>query len=156
MAARTRTDFVAGQTLTAAQMDALPAGWLGYLVSQSNQTGITTEADITNLSTLSVTLEANRLYRVWAELTIESTIADERATVRIYKGSDLQVQRPFGMPSYPSTTTRLGVHVSRVFTSTAGTYTFKVSLEREYLGSLSVKANSDAPALLVVEDLGAA
>jgi len=155
MAERTRHDYVAGEVLTAAQLDAMPGGWIGYLVSTSNQTGITTETNISGLSSLTVTLEANRLYRVTTEFTIEAATKNERAIVKIYKGTDLQVQRPISFPAYPDLEARVTAHVSRLFTSTAGDFEFRVSLAREYIAALSVVANSNAPAILSIEDLGA-
>lgn len=155
MAERTRHDYVAGEVLTAAQLDAMPGGWIGYLVSTSNQTGITTETNITGLSGLTVTLEANRLYRVTTEFTIEAATKNERAIVKIYKGTDLQVQRPIAFPAYPDLEARTMAHVSRLFTSTAGDFEFRVSMQREFIAALSVQANSNAPAILSIEDLGA-
>lgn len=155
MAERERHDYVAGEVLTAAQLDAMPGGWIGYLVSSSNQTSITTEVAISGLSGLTVTLEANRLYRVSAEFTVESTIKNERAIVKILKGTDLIVQRPFAFPAYPDLEPRITVHLSRVFTTTAGDFEFSVRMSRDFIAALSVQANSNAPALLVIEDLGA-
>lgn len=157
MAERTRHDYVAGEVLTAAQLDAMPGGWIGYLVSTSNQDGIASQnaVAITGLSGLTVTLEANRLYRVAAEFTVESTVKNERATVQIVKGNDLMIQRPFPFPAYPDLEPRITVHLSRLFTSTAGDFEFSVRMAREYIAALSVQANSNAPAILSIEDLGA-
>jgi hypothetical protein len=155
MAERERHDFVAGEVLTAARLDAMPGGWIGYLQSTSNQTGITTEVDIAGLSGLNVTLEANRLYRVSAEFTIEAATKNERASVKIYKDTDLIVQRPIAFPAYPDLEARTTARISRLVTSLSGSFAFKVTMAREFIAALSVIANSNAPAFLIVEDLGA-
>lgn len=153
MAARARNDFVAGQVLTAAQMDALPGGWVGYLVQSSSQGSITTETDITALSSLTVTLEANRLYKCWAELSVETSTATEIARARIYRGADVQVARKLLLADAAD---EYVFPLARVFTvSSGGSYTFKVTLERiGTTGTLQATASSNTPGILCVEDLG--
>ena len=90
-----------------------------------------------------------------AEFTIESATKNERATVKLYKGTDLIVQRPIPFPAYPDLEARTTAHISRLVTSLDGDFTFKVTMQREFIASLSVIANSNAPAWLTVEDLGA-
>jgi hypothetical protein len=62
-----RTAYVgseaAGDTLTAANFNKLPGGLVGYAVRTTDQTGISTEADITSLS-IPYTFVAGRLYRL--------------------------------------------------------------------------------------------
>ena len=64
MAVRTAYDAVAGSTLTAANLDRYPGGWIGYAEATTGQTGISGAADLTSLS-VTVTVGTSR--RILAE-----------------------------------------------------------------------------------------
>lgn len=66
----------------------LPAGWVGMIDPPvtTNQTGITTETDLTGLAE-TVTLKADRVYLLIASVPLSSATAGDRVGVNIKEGS---------------------------------------------------------------------
>jgi hypothetical protein len=129
-----------------------PRGVLGYAEVTANQTGITTEADLTGLS-VSVTVAAGRRIRVTGQVRYGGTTSDDVATLRIKEGTisiqtaQLLVSRATGQAN-PTLTTAV------VLTPSAGSHTYKLSLERPIgTGNMQLVASSNSPAFILVEDI---
>jgi spore coat protein U-like protein len=63
------TTFTSGAILTAAQMNNLPWGQVGYVTKATTQTAITTEADIAGLS-ITWTAVAGRVYKFTTHINL--------------------------------------------------------------------------------------
>lgn len=155
MASRTRHDFASGAILTSAQLDALPAGWLGYKLQTNALGGVTnSEATIPELQE-TVTWGAGRILRLAAEISVESTVALDEVRIRIVRDTDVQLARDFGILLANKDQ---GHHVERLWeTPSAGSGLFKVTVERVTgSGTITVQASSNLVGSLIIQDLGSA
>lgn len=153
MVARTVHDFVAGETPSAAIFDADPRGWQGRQTTSADQTGITTETDLTDLSALSVTVLSGRVIRVTAHCTVDSDVTGDHAILTLYQDSDAKAscRRDLGAANRDET-----FNISWVGTPSAGAHTFKLTLKRASgTGTVALRASAADQAVLLVEDIGA-
>ena len=147
---------VASEVLTAANLKKLAAGWIGYATVTANQTGITTEVDLTNL-TVTVTVPADRLIVVEAYgFRISSATADDIANFRI-KESTTQLAESrvdCGQPS-AGNGGNFGYVATAPFTPSAGSHAYKTTLSLAAgTGDLAFRAAADTPAWIRVIDIG--
>ena len=142
--------YVAGDILTAANLNLLPAGTVGYAEVTANQTGITTETNLTSLS-LTFTAVSGRRYRITGAIDIASSVADGAAEFFIKESATF-----IGRYTQPITSTSAyRVYVTRVLTPTAGSHTYNLSLKRTTgTGTYVMGANSAYPAYIHIEDVG--
>lgn len=145
-------NFVAGTALTAADMNLLPGGMVGYVAKGSSQGSITTEADISGL-TLTWTAVTDRLYRTTAFTAgILSTVAGDNMIVKITDGSNV-LKGCRGSVTAAAATQGLTVIAVAIETGLSGSTTRKVRcLRNSGTGTLTF----EAPSFLLVEDLGIA
>jgi hypothetical protein len=131
-------------------------GWLGYVDRTSNQTTITSEADLSSL-TVTVDVPADRRLKVTGSARVRGVDGSADAFLRI-KEDGTQIQRAIAHPGGASAENDDTVMIQAVVTPSAGSTTYKLTLEKVAGGasSLSVIAASDAPAFLLVEDIGPA
>lgn len=144
---------VAGDVLTAANFSKLPGGWLGYVEVTADQTGITTEVDLTSL-TLAVTVGTSRRIKITGSVMAQSTIAGDAVVLQIKEGGTyLQaVQNNTPVAGQPMVFER-----SVVLTPTAGAHTYKLALARASgTGTISMRASATFPAWIDVVDIGPA
>jgi hypothetical protein len=139
-----------GITHTAANDNNLPGGWIGYVQVVANQSSITGEADLTGLSQ-AITVNTNRRIKVTGKIQVSSTVSTDSAILRIKEGAT-QLQQGRGNADNSGLT----IQVSAVLTPTAGSHTYKLSLERDGTGSATMQASSTVPAFLLIEDIGPA
>ena len=120
----------------------------------ANQTGITTEADLTNM-TATFVADAGRLYSVKVVGMCSASVAGDRAGVRIYGGSTAYQDRIVLLGSaFVEVDADAEVLISGL---PAGSITFKAALRRAGgTGTISWIASASSPAYLLVEDLGPA
>ncbi len=141
-------DIAALETLVAS----LPIGVLGYAEVTANQGSITTLADLTSL-TATVTVGTDRRIRVVGFIGVAvDTVSDTTATLHIRESStSLQLAR-----NRPVGNTRQAVlQAVWVGAPSAGSHTYKLSLEREVgTGTLTMHAASTNPCFILVEDIG--
>lgn len=125
-------------------------GVLGYAQAVSDQTGITTETDLTTLS-VTVTVGASRRIRVSSQLSPYSTVAGDSVWGRIKEGATtLQFSQATMNGAQAESTT-----ITAIVSPSAGAHTYKVSLTRQGgTGSVTSQASSTAPAFICVEDVG--
>jgi hypothetical protein len=144
--------FASGGNPTAAQVNGWAQGTLGYAQVVANQTGITTETDLTSL-TATVTLVAGRRIRISAQAGIQSSVTGDTIILRIKEGATV-LQQAVG--SVQPVNSEVTFSPSVVLTPTVGSHTYKLSLLRlAGTGTLTmVGASNDVPFILV-EDIGA-
>ena len=78
MAITPNTTFTAGNILTAAQMNRLPWGIMGYAQATASQSGITTETNVTGLS-VTFTADSTRYYKttIYTFSALQNTAAGD-------------------------------------------------------------------------------
>lgn len=155
--------YIAGDVLTAANMNLLPAGEVAYAQVTSNQTGITTGSDLTSL-TVTFTAVAGRRYKLTGQCLVARTAtapnpatlhAKESTTVLAVASVDI-ARLSSGTPS--ATNTLRVEYVNNA--SISGSKTWKLLLgSMNYSGSdsagtVDMLAASTYPAFILVEDIG--
>ena len=148
------TTFVAGNILTAAQMNNLPFGRVAAPVNiTSSQTGITTVVDITG-ATITFTAVAGRLYRACFYGLFNSTVATD-VFAFILADSANAIQQLFLFT--PATTSDVSWGNEFVFTPGAGSITRKLRVQRQSgTGTGTITAGGTFPTQFWIEDIGSA
>lgn len=139
------------------RVDNASTGELGYAEVTANQTGITTEVDLTGLS-VTVTVETGRLVRVSAGGQLRWTSAADPNILMMIKQDGTRVQN-IGKVRGPDTggtaaERALAVEGSVRLAPSAGSHTYNVSLSADV--ATDVQASGFNPAFILVEDLGPA
>ena len=145
---------VTNDVLTAANVNNLPGGWIGYVEATSSQTGISSETDLTSLS-VTVTVNTTRRILIQGYVPCSGTAVDDRALVRIKESSTVLQLAAVPIQNAASVNAGSG-SPAVVITPSSGSHTYKLSLERATGGSGSVGTNvsSTQPAWLGVIDIG--
>ena len=154
MASRTGKEFAALEVLTAANLNKLAEGWIGYASNSADQTGISGTSDITG-ATITVTAGTARLYLVLATVTVTTS-----ASGLVWNGTILEDSTVIGRWAR---TTGMGANAIQQFTGfalatpTAGSHTYKLQITLSSgTGTLDVSGTAPAQAKIVVVDLGPA
>jgi hypothetical protein len=152
MAITPNTTFTAGAILTAAQMNRLPWGIMGYAQATANQSGITTATDVTGLS-VTFTAISSRYYKttIYTFSALQNTAAGFPEFI-IADGSNVQKQA--GVIYLPAST-QAPLSVSVVETGLSGSVTRKARAATT-AGTLLMAAGAASPMFIVVEDIGQA
>jgi hypothetical protein len=169
-AAATTATIVRGQEGTAAAAWAAGATWahaatvkdlegvafgtLGYAQLTSAQTGITTVADVTSCS-VTVYVAPSRRIRVSGQAPVTASVANDHSLGRIKEGGT-----SLGVWFYATTVVAArdsNGAGSVVLTPSAGSHTYKLTMERTGVsaGDISINATATNPAFILVEDIGA-
>lgn len=152
MTSRVGKEFVALEVLTAASLNLMPDGWVGYGANSANQTGINTSTDITNAN---VTIQAgtNRLYLILATVTVTAGAASQG-----WAGTIVEDSTVIGRWAR---TENLNNGAIQQFTGwtlatpSAGTHTYKLAVTwSSGTGSIDISGTAPAQAKIVVIDLG--
>ena len=151
--------YIAGDVLTAANLNLLPGGKMGYAEVTADQSTITTVADLTSL-TVTWTAVAARRYRLTFEGSLETSSAPSVNTVYITNSSNTAVAtRAFSLAANASageTPQWVGATVTLTGLSGSVTYKVRAAYTPDSVGSLTLKASATAPAYFLVEDIGPA
>jgi hypothetical protein len=148
------TTFVAGNILTAAQMNNLPFGRVAAPISiTTNQGSITSQVDITG-ATITFTAIAGRLYKAcWAGL-FNSTVSTDTFNFLLTDSSNNIQQQAISCPATTSDVSFIGFHV---FTPGAGSITRKLRVQRQSgSGTGTIVAGGTFPTIFWIEDIGSA
>lgn len=139
-------------TGTAWEPDRAPRGALGVATVTSNQTGVTTEVDLTGM-TVTVTVGAGRRIRIsFTTLLIPAGAVNTTASVTIKEGATVLRECFFLMNNVSAPVTATD---SVVLTPSSGSHTYKLTLSRAVgAGSVETNAQSTRPAYILVEDIG--
>ena len=146
--AKTSGGVVKNGSLNAAA--ATPLGTLGYAQVTANQTGITTEVDLTSL-TVTVTAVTGRRLRITGKIEAASSVAADTLVLNI-KESTTVLNR--ALASAPAATGAVTMTATAIVTPTAASHTYKLSLSRVGTGTAEMDAASTQPAYILCEDVG--
>lgn len=140
-------------TPTPAPASGAPSSMLGYAEVLSGQTGITTEADLTNLF-VTITVPVGRRIRITGNVGLYSDVANDTGIIYLKEGASyLQFSRHTIDVAGRSSTVP---PVTAVISPSAGTHTYKLSLAREAgSGTLQMVAGATSPSFILVEDITA-
>jgi hypothetical protein len=145
------TTFVAGNILTAAQMNNLPMGVAGYASNASLSQNVSSLTDMTSL-TVTFTAVTGRIYKVegWVYMAttegtnVTNTMIRNGATTLNLSSDNLQIAN-----------VAYSTYVCYVGTFTAGSTTLKLSGQRAAgSGTITASAGAGNPAQILVTDLG--
>lgn len=143
--------FVAGTALSAAEMNLLPGGTVGYAERTTDQTTITVQVDITSL-TVTWTAVAGRRYKITGKVEVTSTAADGAYVLVLTDAANTSKQRA---TDACLTTSGRTVTLTHVEEPGSGSITRKLRLSKAGgTGSLTAGAAAASPAFLLVEDVG--
>jgi hypothetical protein len=154
MAITPNTTFTAGSILTAAQMNRLPWGIVGYAERTSTVTVNTGTSDITGCS-VTFTANATRYYRITAATLMNSNHgASQDIDFRI--AVDGTAQRVFGNTLFanPGPGDRMQFCTSYITTLTAGSRTIKLQGSFSGGASNTFDASATNPSFILIEDIG--
>lgn len=153
MSTRTAKEFVALETITAANLNRAAGGWLGYAANSSDQTSIsTTNVDVNNV-TVTVTVGTGRLLLVLVTATVTAL-----ANSSSYNGTIVEDSTTIGRWARTNGTAVNDIMQCSGFaitTPSAGTHTYKAVVSAT-AGSIEVSGTAPAQAKIVVIDLGTA
>jgi hypothetical protein len=147
--------YTALDVLTAADMNLLPAGEVGYASVTANQGSITTIADLTSL-TATWTAVASRRYQITVFGQAVSSVAGDLAGLYITNGAGTQVQlTTWYLPSAGVSSVAVSAQV--LLTGLSGSVTYKARMARvSGTGTIQFSASATAPGQFSVVDLGVA
>lgn len=147
-------EITTGELVSAAGLNSLPGGVLGYAEVTANQTGITTETDLTGLS-VTVTVADSRRIKITYFGAHEINTVDNRVVASIKESTTtlafLQTHH-----SEAATPGRHNAYGAAVITPSSGSHTYKVTMLAPDAGSASLAASATGPAFILVEDIGPA
>lgn len=129
-----------------------PWGYIGYATATADQTGITTETDLTGCS-ITWTAVNNRYYLVQAFTQAYSTVVDDIVQLKITDAANASKQiAPFAIRS---TSVATSVMASVIVTSLTGSTTLKARVVRASgTGTIRCLAGAGYPAFISIQDIG--
>lgn len=146
-------EIITGELVSAAGLNSLPGGVLGYAQVTSNQGSITSEVDLTGLS-VTVDVAATRRIRVSAHALWTSDTTNDGVGMEI-KESTTRLQALRGIIALGGESVTL--HGATVLTPSSGSHTYKLTgLRVSGSGTTQMTASATVPAFILVEDLGPA
>jgi hypothetical protein len=149
--------FTAGDVLAAADMNALPGGFIAQGQATANQT-LTGAGphDITNCS-VTFTAVANRRYKISGLVQVAGADDNSRWSGRIVEGSTI-IQRIGLLEGTDSANADRAVFSGFIVRSpSAGSVTYKLTVARDAgAGNLTAEASVLNPNVILVEDIGPA
>lgn len=140
---------VSGEVLTAANVNKIPGGWIGYATNTAAQTGVgTTATDLTNL-TVTVTVDTSRRIRITGYVPIQQRTSAALSEVDIHEGAT-RLARHFASVAADQFDT---MTPSVILTPTAGSHTYNLKMVTS-AGTVDTVYGTDTIAFILVEDLG--
>ena len=152
--------FTAGQTLTAASMNAisgnltfLPRGLTAYAQTSTPQGSITGVTDLTSLS-VTFTAEANRYYLIHGFVTAYSSVGSDGFGVIIANAASIALATAHALSR-----DNLAGYGASAFVRVApgaGSVTYKLRSSRSGSGTLTYQPDGVTPSFIMVTDIGPA
>lgn len=152
--------YVAGDVLTAANMNLLPGGKMisDTITGDVSISGISSAGDVGDITGLSVTWTAvaSRLYRVTLSVMGTTNVAGDTLSAFITDGSNVIKQACYGQTN--DATYGVGLTCFEVVSGLSGSITRKARMGMRIGTGTTVTCRAAAtyPGILTVEDLGAA
>lgn len=144
--------FVAGEVLTATNLNDLTSGRVSSVSVTSSQGSITTITDLTSL-TITFTAIASRYYEIRGMVMVQSTVAADRVEVAITDGSNTYVSAASILTSTANVDQSLNVF--GLVSPGAGSVTYKLrALRVSGTGTVTMSASATRPALFLIKDIG--
>lgn len=142
-----------GDVQTASDLAGLPWGVMGYVNgSTSDQTGITTVADVTGLS-VTFTAVSSRLYRTTLTVCVQQKTAGDTPNVYITDGSDTAKKAASATLDVDEISQALAIVLLETGLSGSVTRKGRAAVGS---GSVTVVGTQDRYPTIIVEDMGAA
>lgn len=147
-------NVVDGEIASDDDFNSIPGGACGFISTTTNQTGITTEVDLTTL-TLTLTVPASRRLKITAKVPVSSATADDRVGMSIKEGSTV-------LGSDQTTAAAVNLPYSllsvAIVDPSAGSHTYKVTagLGGGATGPMRTDHASNGMSFLLIEDIGPA
>jgi len=143
----------AGDVLTAVNFRKLPGGWIGYAEGSTDQTGITTNADVTGC-TVTLTPDSSRRLKITGQVFCEASGAAARASLAVFAdGAQVGAAGQLRLET-TGTAGRSTAHVTAVITPTSASHTYKLNMTAA-TGTLNLPSATQL-AWILVEDIGPA
>lgn len=137
---------------SAADINNLPGGELGYITVTSNQTGITTVTDLTSL-TLTFTPATARIIRLDYAFNVNSNTASDEFQVRVIKDGSQVDRKNFGCSGIGNGVA-VGWFEDHSPTNASHTYRLQMGQSGGSSGTFSVQASATQPAQFTAYDRG--
>lgn len=137
--------------ISATNNNRLPGGWIGYAEKVANQSGITTEVDVTGLQE-DVTLVSGRRYRVEALVHVQSASGAVTALLEINDGAN---RTQIGRVQLAATAHFHTMTMSYYVTGDGNSHDLQVRAAGS-AGGIDVVAGGEFPCYLAVVDVGPA
>jgi hypothetical protein len=142
--------WTAGQVLTAAAINDLTSGRVGYVAVTSSQGSITSVVDLTSL-TVTFTAIASRYYRITGHVMAQNNTANARCDLQLTDGSNNVLAISRG--SSGATNQDFTLIATYIVAPGAGSVTYKLRAVANS-GTMQMTAAATAPAFISVEDFG--
>jgi hypothetical protein len=144
--------FVTDEVVTAAKMNLLPKGVLGYAEVTANQVTISTVTDLTGLS---VTVSVASGHRIKITAGGDTSITDTAGVALAQIKESGTVLGRWARWEARSTNQQMSSQRSVVLAPSVGSHTYKLTLERAAgTGTVGLVAGAGNPAFILVEDIG--
>ena len=149
--------FTAGDVLAAADMNALPAGFIAIGSGTTNQTiNANGPTDLTGC-TVTFTAVANRRYKITGQCGVSGIDADNRWLGLIYRGASAVGRFGTKEGNDAANNDIIHWHGCLVDSPSAGSVTYKLAVERTSgAADATFLGASDNPRFILVEDIGPA
>lgn len=143
----------AGNTITAANNNRIPGGWIGYAEGTTSQTGITTATDVTGCS-VTLTPNSSRRLKITGQILAQASGSAARAILLILQ--DGTQVGPAGQQRMETTASagQCTVRTSAIITPTNASHTYKLQAQAG-TGTINVASDTQT-AWILVEDIGPA
>lgn len=142
----------AGQVLTAANVNNLPGGWIGFVEVTTAQSGISAITDLTGLSQAVTVNNTRKIKITFHSPGTLSTVAGDRFRYYVREGATI-LQTIEGVA--PGTSRAEGMTMTWSGNPSSGSHTYKISLERiTGTGTLTAAADADGKMQMLIEDIG--
>lgn len=126
-----------------------PSAQLGYAEVTASQTGISAETDLTSLA-ITVTVPVGRRIRITGQIQVQSATTSGTVLLRAKEGATVLQTSQENYNTIGGNGKYLTINV--VITPTAGTHTYKFSLQGT-TGTIDLVPASTIPAYILVEDI---
>jgi hypothetical protein len=124
----------------------LAGSTLGYAQAVADQTPITTEANLTSLTTTVTVPAGGRRVKITAQTSWSSTVSTDEMVIYIKEGTTALANGRLTIGAGESSNT-----FQSIITPAAGSHTYKLTALRSGSGTITMKAAAANPAFILVE-----
>lgn len=143
-------EIVTGELISAAELNSLPGGVLGYATRSTNHTGIASEFDLPGLS-VAVTVAADRRIRITGHVLVRQRTSAGLVIGQIKESTTLFGR--YGIAQLATDEFNQFDASAVVVSPSEGAHTYKLTLQTD-AGTVDTDATSARPHFILVEDIG--